>query len=229
RSSTAMADTVAILGGGIAGLSAAHHLVRAGVADVHVYELSDRVGGKAKSQMVGVGPGRTYPGEHGFRFFPHFYQHIVDTMKTIPAGGETVWNRLVGSSTAGVAYDGHLLEIPRPARLEEYARFVPTVVELLRTPGIGIEDAVRYAGVLLQFATSCHARREREYDNESWSDFAHADTYTHDFQDLVLKASRNLSAMRAPISSAATIGAISLQMIFDFHPLAGHEMDPVLH
>lgn len=224
-----MANNVAILGGGIGGLGAAHHLVRAGVTDVHVYELGDRVGGKARSQMVAVGPGKAYPGEHGFRFFPHFYQHVVDTMKTIPAGGETVWDRLVGSSTAGVAYNGNLLEIPRPARLEEYARFIPTVVELLQTPGIGLEDAVRYTGVLLQFATSCQARREREYDNQSWSDFAHAATYTQDFQDLVLKASRNLSAMRAPVSSAATIGAISLQMIFDFHPLVRHLMDPLLH
>jgi len=144
-------------------------------------------------------------------------------------GRGTVWDRLVGCSMAGIAYDGNLLEIPRPARLTEYTRFVPTLVQFFTMPGIDATDALRYAGVILHFATSCQARRQREYDARSWWDFAHADTYTKDFQDLVLKGSRNLSAMRARESSAATIGAISLQMIFDFHPLGEHKMDPLLH
>lgn len=224
-----MADhhDVVIIGGGIAGLSAAHHLVRAGVGDVHVYEASDRVGGKARSQTVAIGAG--YPGEHGFRFFPHFYRHIVDTMRTTPvAGGGTALDRLVGSRDAGVAFDQRLLKIARPARPSDAPRFLQSLIDMLSIDGMEYDDVLRYAAVMLQFATSCHERREQEYDLRSWAEFARADTYSKRFHELVILASRNLSAMRAAESSAATIGAITLQMVFDFDWQPDRKMDPLL-
>ena len=223
-----MADRVAILGGGIAGLSTAHHLALAGIDGLHVYEASDRVGGKAKSQFIPTPAGTSYPGEHGFRFFPHFYRHVVDTMATTPAGTGSVLDRLVASSDAGIAYDHKMLDIPRPRDFVESLRFVPTIVDILKDRDLGMEDTLRYAGVLLQFATSCRKRREQKYDTIPWFDFARAKTYAPRFLDLVIKASRNLSAMRAKETSAATIGAISLQMIFDFEPLARRKKDPLL-
>jgi protoporphyrinogen oxidase len=52
------AGTVAVLGGGVAGLSAAHELVERGFS-VTVYERSARFGGKARSYGVrGSGPTR---------------------------------------------------------------------------------------------------------------------------------------------------------------------------
>ena len=223
-----MAEKIVVIGGGIGGLSVAHHLVRAGVDGVHMYEASDRVGGKAKSQYVDVGAAAPYPGEHGFRFFPHFYRHIVDTMATTPAGGGTVLDRLVGASDAGVAFDRDLSTIARTSEPLEAFRFVTSVVRVLQDRKIQLDDVVRYAGVLLRFATSCQERRDQEYDRQPWTEFAHADSFSDSFDALVIKASRNLSAMRAAESSAATIGSISLQMIFDFEPKIGRLMDPLL-
>lgn len=63
---------VAVLGGGVGGLSAAQELVERGF-DVAVYERRDAWGGKARStKKPGTGrDGRDdLPGEHGFRFFP---------------------------------------------------------------------------------------------------------------------------------------------------------------
>jgi uncharacterized protein with NAD-binding domain and iron-sulfur cluster len=79
--------TVAILGGGVAGLSAAQELAERGFS-VTVYERNDRFGGKARSMPVpGTDDsGPPLPGEHGFRFFPGFYRHVTDTMKRIPYG-----------------------------------------------------------------------------------------------------------------------------------------------
>src|SRR5687768_8853408 len=92
---------VVILGGGIAGMSAAHELIERGF-QVEVYERKRIPGGKARSIAVAResakpspfgsqapgrarGPwGRPLPGEHGFRFFPGFYRHVVDTMARIP-------------------------------------------------------------------------------------------------------------------------------------------------
>src|SRR6202167_5257151 len=88
-----MQQTVAILGGGVAGLSAAHELAERGF-QVRVYERKPVLGGKARSIPVpnsAVDGRKPLPGEHGFRFFPGFYKHVIDTRRRIPYGahGET--------------------------------------------------------------------------------------------------------------------------------------------
>ena len=63
-----MQQTVAILGGGVAGLSAAHELAERGFK-VHVYERKTALGGKARSLSVpnsGTSGRLPLPGEHGF-------------------------------------------------------------------------------------------------------------------------------------------------------------------
>src|SRR5438132_840751 len=82
--------TVAIIGGGVAGLSAAHELAERGF-QVTIFEASHTTGGKARSIFVpgtGTGGRRDLPGEHGFRFFPSFYRHLPDTMQRIPLGAK---------------------------------------------------------------------------------------------------------------------------------------------
>src|ERR1700723_2255918 len=65
-----MPDTVAVLGGGVGGLSAAHELIERGF-HVEVYESKPVMGGKARSIPVagsGTGGRRDLPGEPGFRW-----------------------------------------------------------------------------------------------------------------------------------------------------------------
>ncbi|HEY7150620.1 MAG TPA: FAD-dependent oxidoreductase, partial [Solirubrobacterales bacterium] len=63
---------VIVLGGGVAGMSAAHELAERDV-EVVVYEARTIPGGKARSLPV-TGSGKRgrsdLPAEHGFRFFP---------------------------------------------------------------------------------------------------------------------------------------------------------------
>src|SRR5690242_16758436 len=104
-----MPKRVVILGGGVAGLSAAHELLHRGFK-VKVYEHKNVPGGKARSlQYKGSGTDgrKDLPGEHGFRFFPRFYQHLPATMKEIPLGnGKTVFDNLVDATRIYVArYD----------------------------------------------------------------------------------------------------------------------------
>src|SRR5436190_23306257 len=80
-----------IMGGGVAGMSAAHELIERGF-EVQVFERKIRLpGGKARSVPVpDEDAGEHYnplPGEHGFRFFPGFYKHVTDTMRRIPFPG----------------------------------------------------------------------------------------------------------------------------------------------
>src|SRR6266480_3675460 len=91
---------VIIMGGGVAGMSAAHELIERGF-EVQVFERKIRLpGGKARSVPVpDEDAGVNYnplPGEHGFRFFPGFYKHVIDTMKRIPSfDGAKVADHLV--------------------------------------------------------------------------------------------------------------------------------------
>src|SRR4249920_2766998 len=83
-----MPEKVIILGGGIAGLSAAHELIERRF-DVEVYEMLPIAGGKARSFPLpgsGTNGRRDLAGEHGFRFFPRFYRHVTDTMARTPYG-----------------------------------------------------------------------------------------------------------------------------------------------
>src|ERR1700722_9195568 len=96
-----MPHSVAVLGGGGAGLSAAHELAGRGF-EGHVYERKPVLGGKARSITVpnSARDGRKpLPGEHGFRFFPGFYKHVTDTMRRIPYGdhGNTYDNLTVAT------------------------------------------------------------------------------------------------------------------------------------
>jgi len=86
--------SVAVLGGGVGGLSAAHELAKRGF-EVTVYEAREKFGGKARSIPVPDSGTVPLPGEHGFRFFPGFYRHLDATMAEIPYRGRTVKDNLV--------------------------------------------------------------------------------------------------------------------------------------
>src|SRR3954454_4384035 len=112
---------VAILGGGVAGLTAAHELAERGFY-VIVLEQRGIAGGKARSLPV---PGSAaasrpdLPAEHGFRFFPGFYQHIPDTMKRTPFGSGRVFDNLVGTHRILMAQAGGRPELISASHLPE--------------------------------------------------------------------------------------------------------------
>ena len=70
-----MVQTVVVLGGGVAGLSAAHELIERGF-EVEVYEALSIPGGQARNVAIGssgnpgpIGTRKDLPDEHGLRFF----------------------------------------------------------------------------------------------------------------------------------------------------------------
>src|SRR3954469_15382776 len=113
-----MAGKVIVLGGGVAGMTAAHELAARGFAVV-VYELRPTPGGKARSMdaIPGTGGRRALPGEHGFRFFPGVYKHVPDTMRRIPYRGQLhgVLDNLVTSTQVEIARDDAQNELVAPA------------------------------------------------------------------------------------------------------------------
>src|SRR3954469_11984210 len=116
-----MKPTVAILGGGVAGLSAAHELCERGF-QVSVYERKSLFGGKARSLSVpgtGIGGKMDLPAEHGFRFFPGFYQHLPDTMRRTPFGSGRGFDNLVGPHRILKPHAGGWAELISASHLPE--------------------------------------------------------------------------------------------------------------
>jgi 15-cis-phytoene desaturase len=213
-----MQQTVAILGGGVAGLSAAHELAERGFA-VRVYERKPVWGGKARSIPVPSSDRdgrRPLPGEHGFRFFPGFYKHVTDTMRRIPYGGNgntydnlTVATRilLARSNQAEITWVAR-----SPASLADFRVFL---LELFTPLGVPADELSYFVDRLLIVATSCTERRFAEFENIAWWDFIAAPKMSKAYQVYLGEGlTRSLVAMRAEESSTRTVGCTQLQLLY---------------
>jgi uncharacterized protein with NAD-binding domain and iron-sulfur cluster len=215
-----MRQTVAVFGGGVAGLSAAHELAERGF-QVHVYERKPGLGGKARSIPVpnSARNGRLpLPGEHGFRFFPGFYRHVIDTMRRTPYGAHgNVFDNLCIASRMLLARAGQT-EIAwiarRPSTLADLRAFL---IELFTPFGVPPEELSFFVSRLLMVATSCAERRLVEYENIAWWDFIAAPRMSKAYQAYLGQGvTRSLVAMRAEESSTRTVGGTQLQLLYSF-------------
>jgi 15-cis-phytoene desaturase len=214
-----MVQTVAILGGGVAGLSAAHELVERGF-QVRVYERKPMLGGKARSLAVpgSGGNGRMpLPGEHGFRFFPGFYKHVTDTMRRTPYGAQgNTFDNLAVATRILLARAGktEITWIARyPATLEDFRSLL---VELLTPLGVPPDELAYFISRVVVVATSCAERRLHEYETIPWWEFIAAEKMSKTYQAYLGQGlTRSLVAMRAEESSTRTVGTIQLQLLYD--------------
>lgn len=229
------AKKVVILGGGVAGMSAAHELIERGF-EVEVFERRSLAGGKARSLAAGPQSGlvavaeaprggapstsRPLPGEHGFRFFPGFYRHVVDTMSRIPYGNRSVADNLVDTRELMIAsFDRppHLLPAEFPRAIGDLRNYVTTAIGLLSgNLGVSPEDSAFFAEKLWEFLTSCEERRLVELERINWWDFIEASSRSYSYQKFFGNGiTRSLVAAKARRASTKTIGDIFLQILFD--------------
>jgi uncharacterized protein with NAD-binding domain and iron-sulfur cluster len=227
-------DRVAILGGGVAGLTAAHELAERGF-EVVVLEARDIPGGKARSLPVpGSGTeGRAdLPAEHGFRFFPGFYRHLPDTMRRIPDGSSTAVENLVGATRILLAQAGGRNELVagahHPESLEDLTVLSRFLLGVMTSLGIPPHEHAWLVERLLTLLTSCDERRYEQWELESWWDFVRAEERSVAFRKFLAEGlTRTLVAARAREISARTGGLILAQLIFDLTQ-AGGRADRVL-
>ncbi len=219
-----MSARVAVLGGGVGGLSAAQELAERGF-DVEVYERRPAFGGKARSISVpnSATQGRKpLPGEHGFRFFPSFYKHLPDSMKRIPYSGKSVFDNLVYATRVQIAREGKL-SILEPTRFPQNLGDWTTVFKsLFGNLCIPEDELLFFIDRLLVLLTTCPERRLAEYENIAWWDFIDARNKSESYQRYLGEGlTRSLVAMKAEVSSTRTVGYINLQLILGL--LCSHE------
>jgi len=205
---------VAVVGGGVAGLSVAHELATRGV-DVTVLEARERFGGKARS-FPGPEDGAALPAEHGFRFFPGFYRHLTDTMAKIPDGdGGAVADHLVAApemQQALVGGDGRTMPTDAPRSLSAWR---DRAAELFGGRDVPPDETAFFTGRLLQLLTSSEDRWEA-YDEVPWWEFVRADEMSEGYRThLAYGITQTLVAMRPEDASTRTIGRIYLQLLQD--------------
>jgi len=214
-----MTFKVIVLGGGVAGLSAAHELIKRGF-QVEVYESKPIPGGKARSLPVpdSAENGRMpLPGEHGFRFFPRFYRHVTATMKEIPYANGSVFDNLVQTSEIRVARFGKE-SFFMPARFPGSIKEIKKFLDLDHKVDLGLTDEEKqyFAERIWQLMTSCAERRKQEYERMSWWEFLEADRFSENYKTFLARGlTRTLVAARAEKVSTKTGGDILLQLIFD--------------
>jgi uncharacterized protein with NAD-binding domain and iron-sulfur cluster len=206
--------TVAVLGGGVGGLTAAHELAERGFA-VTVFERR-ALGGKARSMTVphsASGHRRPLPGEHGMRTFMGFYKNIPDTLRRIPFGSNPhgVFDNLVGCSQLDFARAGGREDLILP--LTASSGWTPdqvrsSLVALLQT-GVPPQQAAYFAGRLMVFFSSCDARRFGQWERTSWEAFVGSGRFSQDYRRLLTGwINRQLLAAEASDVSALTVGLL---------------------
>lgn len=214
---------VAIFGGGIAGLTAALELAERGFA-VTVYERR-QLGGKAR--VFGV-PGSAkggrdeLPAEHGFRFFPGFYQNLPDSMRRIPFPGNEkgTWDNLTRASTYLGARKGRPdLTIPFPfpwpippgtPPFLTPESLISTIVSGLQSLGmIPLPEILHFARKGVMYVTSCDERRIGQWDHVSWAKYLGTATRSEEYNTLLADGLvRNLAAMKSADASTHAIGLV---------------------
>jgi uncharacterized protein with NAD-binding domain and iron-sulfur cluster len=213
---------VAIFGGGVAGLSAAHELAeRNGQGadyEIHVYEKRpEQLGGKARSIWVphsATGGRDPLPGEHGFRFFPGFYKHLPDTMERIPTPHGSVFQNLVVADRLEIARIG-APPIVISARFPKTLSDLVTDIEAMFShTGLLPGEARFFAERLWQVLTSCQDRRLAQYEGITWWNFLDADNHSEAYRNLLVEGlSRSLLANDPSLASVRTVGDTNIQLI----------------
>ncbi|MEA2405063.1 MAG: hypothetical protein QOE08_1710 [Thermoleophilaceae bacterium] len=215
---------VAVLGGGMAGLAAAHELVERGFI-VDVYERK-ALGGKARSIPVAhsaSGGRKRLPGEHGFRFFPGFYHHVPDTMRRIPFAGNAhgVWDNLVDatetkSPRTGGRADGTVFGVapdPNEARTPDGMRRI--LMEGLGGHAVPPQEMAYFVERLMVFLTSSDERRFGEWEHVSWWDFIQAEGKSDEYKKVMARGmTRAVVAAKERKASTRTIGNMGEAFVY---------------
>lgn len=229
--------SVIVLGGGIAGMSAAHELMERGFR-VSVYEWRTIPGGKARSMPVpnsGTNGRPDLPGEHGFRFFPKFYKHVTDTMKRIPyqrpnsTKSSTVFDNLIEGTNLGLAFFNRPM-LPFLTEFPQTIRGWRTLLKSLFDNKLGLseKDVDRYVNCLWQVLTSCDERRLLDYQRVAWWDFLQAEKQSAEFRHIFTGLTRILVAARAKEANACTVGTVAATVMLDM-VLPGGSADRLLN
>jgi uncharacterized protein with NAD-binding domain and iron-sulfur cluster len=199
-----------------------------------VSDDGERTSGHQLATKAGGSIGHCLPGEHGFRFFPGFYKHVIDTMQRVPSfDGRSVARHLVPTTRVGITQYGKA-NFQIPAIFPRTPNDVGTVLrDMLLAFGpitdLTPDDLAFFGARIWQILTSCQQRRLAEYERTSWWEFVGAERYSKSYQKFLADGiTRSLVAAKARKASTRTIGDIFVQLMLTILDPTGGSTDRVL-
>ncbi|TDC62617.1 hypothetical protein E1200_25130 [Actinomadura sp. GC306] len=221
---------VAIFGGGMGGLSTAQELAERGF-QVTVYERK-AWGGKNRSIPVpntGTGGRKDLPGEHGFRFFPGFYQNLPDTMSRIPLpGGGNVAQNLMAGKEVSAYYNGTKVVLPAAGSIigtlspESLLNFLSTGINVLGK--VPAWEVGYFLQKMIAFVTSGPKRRFQQWEYMSFSQFVNAQKMSKSYNELLVDMfTGTLVAAKADKAGAHTMGKMAEAWVYSTLGLGGYK------
>ncbi|GLQ89104.1 hydroxysqualene dehydroxylase [Dyella flagellata] len=202
--------TVAIIGGGVAGLSAAHELAERGFK-VSVYEQR-AWGGKVRTG-TGTGGRLDLPGQYGFPFLGGFYNNLPDTLQRIPFAKTTdnVQGNMPQSPQLMLAAGGQRAYVNNSAftPFSAGAAGLPAAIhswlqDAFFALEIPAEELAYFVSKFHVFMTSSDARRLRQWESMSWWDYVGAATRSSNYQRLI--GTPPISTVHSKEASARSVG-----------------------
>ncbi|MFH8408815.1 FAD-dependent oxidoreductase [Streptomyces sp. NPDC018019] len=207
--------SVAVLGAGVGGLTAAHELAERGF-QVTVYERK-ALGGKARSIPVpgtGTGGRRDLPGEHGHRGVFGFYHNLPDTLRRIPYPGNAhgVHDNLTSVPWIAFARDDGRADLPIPTTPFEgrtldvdalRRMLVGAVQQLFHLP---LHEAAFFARQLAILMTSSRERAFGQWEHIKWLDFLAVEGKSAEYAKLFGGGAQVIQALKPEDASSRTCG-----------------------
>ncbi|RAY16965.1 hypothetical protein DPM19_02025 [Actinomadura craniellae] len=221
---------VAVFGGGMGGLTVAHELAERGF-QVTVYERK-AWGGKCRSMPVpGTGSGgrQDLPAEHGFRFFPGFYQNLPDTMKRIPlSGGGTAYDNFVAGKEVAAFYNGRRYTLPAAGSIlgtlspESLLAFLGTAFGVFTT--VPADEVAFFLQKMITFVSSGPQRRLKQWENMSFAQFVRVEGKSKEYSEMLVDMfTSTLVAAKPDKANAHTMGLMAEAWVYSTLGLGGYE------
>ncbi|GAB2851776.1 FAD-dependent oxidoreductase [Actinocorallia aurea] len=220
---------VAVFGGGMGGLTVAHELAERGF-QVTVYERK-AWGGKCRSMpFAGTATGgrQDLPAEHGFRFFPGFYQNLPETMARVPRpGGGTLKDNFVDGKEVSAYYGGTKLVLPARGSIlgtlspDSLLTFLNTAVKVIGNVPAG--EVAFFLEKMIVFVTSGPQRRLKQWENMSFADFVKVEGKSARYQELLVEMfTSTLVAAKPDKANAHTMGLMAEAWVYSTLGLGGY-------
>lgn len=232
------------MGGGVAGLSAAHELLKRGFRVTIVEKSSKYLGGKARSiEYEPKNTGLKLPAEHGFRFFPGFYGNITETMKEIKTtDGKSVYDNLVPVKYYTFLFTDGRDPIKIPLNIgfdfirngDRIRKEIKILRQVFDDEIIHITEEGRnyFLDKIIQLYTSCEERFLTEYERIPWEEFIEArnPNFGRDYRSVLAEGvTKNLVACRADKSSTRTGGKILAHILWQIISPFSDKADRILN
>ncbi|WP_106400194.1 hydroxysqualene dehydroxylase [Actinocorallia populi] len=220
---------VAVFGGGMGGLTVAHELIERGF-EVTVYERK-AWGGKCRSMpFTGTATGgrQDLPAEHGFRFFPGFYQNLPDTMERVPRpGGGTLKDNFVDGKEVSAFYNGTKMVLPAHGSIVgtlspgSLLTFLSTAVKVIGN--VPAWEVAYFLEKMIVFVTSGPQRRLKQWENMSFADYVKVKGKSKRYNELLVDMfTSTLVAAKPDKANAHTMGLMAEAWVYSTLGLGGY-------